>query len=142
MRFSLPNNWYRDSSRVKFDTRKHSVNNNPSARLPTADTSSFATNFIATSGDGEGNELCPFCGQPETVNPGPEKYQPSHSTSRCVWARGKSHSEIKDILMKKGVCFRCLKDSRYLSRDCKAKLNPSVGKDTMIYCVFLAIIQQ
>ncbi|GBL95379.1 hypothetical protein AVEN_154787-1 [Araneus ventricosus] len=80
----------------------------------TADTSSFATaaNINATSGEGEGNELCLFCGQP------------SHSTSRCVLARGKSLGERKDILMKKEACFRCLKVSRHLSRDCKAKLNP------------------
>ncbi|GBO33896.1 hypothetical protein AVEN_81534-1, partial [Araneus ventricosus] len=94
-RSSLPKNLYRDSSRVKFDTRKHSLNKNPSTRLPTTDTSSFATaaNFIATSGEGEGNELCLFCGQP------------SHPTSRCVLAREKSLNERKNILMKKGACF-------------------------------------
>ncbi|GBN21039.1 hypothetical protein AVEN_75944-1 [Araneus ventricosus] len=102
-RSSLPKNLYRDSSRVKFGTRKHSLNKNPST-IPTA------ANFIATSG--EGNEPCVFCGQP------------SHSTSRCVLARGKSLRERKDILMKKGACFRCLKVSRHLSRDCKGKLNP------------------
>ncbi|GBO29368.1 hypothetical protein AVEN_236574-1, partial [Araneus ventricosus] len=113
-RSSLPKNLYRDSSKVKFDTRKHSLNKNPSTRLPKTDTSSFATaaNFIATSGEGEGNELCLFCGQP------------LHPTSRCVLERGKSLGERKNILMKKGACFRCLKVSRHLSRHCKAKLNP------------------
>ncbi|GBM94321.1 hypothetical protein AVEN_207525-1, partial [Araneus ventricosus] len=104
-RSSLPKNLYRDSSRVKFDTRKHSLNKNPST-IPTA------ANFIATLEEGEGNELCLFCGQP------------SHPTSRCVLAKGKSLRERKDILMKKGACFRCLKVSRHLSRDCKVKLNP------------------
>ncbi|GBO29392.1 hypothetical protein AVEN_84378-1, partial [Araneus ventricosus] len=113
-RSSLTRNLYRDSSKVKFDTRKHSLNKNPSTRLPKTDTSSFATaaNFIATSGKGEGNELCLFCGQP------------LHPTSKCVLERGKSLGERKNILMKKGACFRCLKVSRHLSRDCKAKLNP------------------
>ncbi|GBM17003.1 hypothetical protein AVEN_133280-1 [Araneus ventricosus] len=121
-RSSLPKNLYRDSSKVKFDTRKHSLNKNPSTRLSTTDTSLFATaaNFISTSGEGAGNELCLFCGQP------------SHPTSRCVLARVKSLNERKNILMRKGACFRSLKVSRHLSCDCKAKLNPRslCGKKT------------
>ncbi|GFU24854.1 DUF5641 domain-containing protein [Trichonephila clavipes] len=64
-----------------------------------------AANFIASSNEKNANELCLFC-----------KHE-SHQTAICPWAKQKTLNERKDILMKLGACFKCLRIARHLSRD-------------------------
>ncbi|GFS83899.1 DUF1758 domain-containing protein [Trichonephila clavipes] len=70
-----------------------------------------AANFIASTNEKNANESCLFC-----------KHE-SHQTAICPWAKQKPLNERKDILMKLGACFKCLRIARHLSRDCKVKLN-------------------
>ncbi|GFV25023.1 uncharacterized protein TNCV_884891 [Trichonephila clavipes] len=70
-----------------------------------------AANFIASSNEKNTNESCLFC-----------KHE-SHQTAICPWAKQKPLNERKDILMKLGACFKCLRIARHLYRDCKVKLN-------------------
>ncbi|GFW67340.1 DUF1758 domain-containing protein [Trichonephila clavipes] len=97
-------------NRFKSENYKHNsqkINSSFRKQLFPAPT---AANFIASSNEKNANESCLFC-----------KHE-SHQTAICPWAKQKTLNERKDILMKLGACFKCLRIARHLSRDCKVKL--------------------